>query len=177
MRDATGELPQMPDDYYFNPSMDADRGIHPQMFALAESVSWKEIVHRRRANYLQLAGALDGIPGLKLLYDRLPEGVCPLSLPLLAPNRDACVELLQARGIAALPWWAGFHRNGIMWDQFPDACWLKHNLLTLPVHQGMDEQHLAYVAKTVNQVLRSISTSGRAVNASQDAAFRIAGTN
>ena len=161
MRKAVGELPQMPDDYYFNPSEDADRGIHPRLFALAESVSWKQVVHRRHANYLQLAGALDGIPGLKLLYDQLPEEVCPLSLPLLVPNRDACVELLQARGIAALPWWAGFHRNGIVWDQFPDACWLKHNLLTLPIHQGLDDQHLAYVAETATQVFRSISTSGQ----------------
>lgn len=159
-RDTTGGLPQMPGDYYFNPAKDADRGIHPWAYAVAGSVSWKDIVLRRRANYLQLAGALDGIPGIKLLFDQLPAGVCPLSLPLLVPNRDACVEFLQASGIAALPWWAGFHRNGIFWDQFPDACWLKHNLLTLPVHQGMDDQHLAYMAETVVQVLRSISTSG-----------------
>lgn len=145
----------MPGDYYFNPSNDADRGIHPWVYAVAGSVSWKEIVLRRRANYLRLAGAVAGILGLKTLFDQLPEGICPLSLPLLVSNRDACVELLQASGIAALPWWAGFHRNGIDWDQFPDACWLKRNVLTLPIHQGMDDQHLAYVAETAAKVSES----------------------
>jgi dTDP-4-amino-4,6-dideoxygalactose transaminase len=145
----------MPGDYYFNPEIDADRGIHPWAYAAAGSVSWKGIVHRRRANYLRLASALGGIPGIKLLFDQLPPGVCPLSLPLLVSNRDARVNALNAKGIAAFPWWAGFHRNGIAWDQFPDACWLKRNLLTLPVHQGVDDQHLAYVAGAAARVLRS----------------------
>lgn len=159
-----GIFPPMPDDYYFNPQIHAERSLHPRAYAVAASLSCDEIVHRRRANYLRLAGALDGIRGVELLYHQLPEGVCPVSLPLLVSNRDACVEVLQAKGIAALPWWAGFHRNGINWSQFPEACWLKHNLLTLPVHQGLDERHLSYVAETAAQVLRSTGTGGGTFN-------------
>jgi dTDP-4-amino-4,6-dideoxygalactose transaminase len=145
----------MPDDYYFNPEIDADRALLPQARAVAGAVSCEEIVRVRRHNYLQLAGALDGIRDAELLYRNLPAGVCPLSMPLLVPNRDACVEVLHAKGIPALPWWAGFHRDGIDWSQFPEACWLKDNLLTLPVHQGLDDRHLTYVSETVAQVLRS----------------------
>jgi dTDP-4-amino-4,6-dideoxygalactose transaminase len=154
-RGAVEMMPPMPAAYYFKPELDADRGIHPWAYAVAGSVPWREIVLRRRANYSRLARALEGIPGIRLLFDQLPVGVCPLSLPLLVPNRDACIERLQAVGIAALPWWAGFHPNGIVWDEFPDACWLKRNLLTLPVHQGVDDQHSAYVVETVMQVLQS----------------------
>jgi perosamine synthetase len=148
LTNVNGELPRMPDDYYFNPEIYADRALHPKALEVAGSLLCEEIVRRRRTNYLWLAGALDGIPGVEPLYQQLPEGVCPLSLPLLVSNRDACVEILQARGIAALPWWAGFHRNGIEWSQFPDASWLKHNLLTLPIHQGLDDRHLTYIAET-----------------------------
>jgi dTDP-4-amino-4,6-dideoxygalactose transaminase len=104
---------------------------------------------------VRLARALDGIPGVELLYPELPDGICPLSLPLIVANRDARVATLLAKGIPALPWWAGFHRNGIDWSQFPDACYLKHNLLTLPVHQDLDDRHSDYLAETSVRVLRS----------------------
>jgi dTDP-4-amino-4,6-dideoxygalactose transaminase len=151
----------MPDDYYFNPEMDADRGLHRQAWAVAGSVSCAETVCRRRRNYLRLAGALGGIRGVELLYPQLPEGVCPVSLPLLVSSRNACVEALQAKGIAALPWWAGFHRDRIDWSQFPEACWLKHNLLTLPVHQELDDRHSDYLAETAAQVFRSTDLGPR----------------
>jgi len=161
IQSADGAYPQLPEDYYFNPKMDANRGLHPQARAVAGSVSCAETVSLRRRNYLRLARALDGIRGVELLYQQLPEGVCPVSLPLLVSNRDACVETLLGRGIPALPWWAGFHRNGIDWSQFPDACWLKHNVLTLPVHQKLDDRHSDYLAETAARVLRSAGPSPR----------------
>jgi perosamine synthetase len=153
-QDEGGDYAPMPDDYYFNPEMDANRALHPQAWTVAGLHSSDEIVRRRRSNYMRLASILDGIHGVELLHSQLPPGICPLSLPLLVSNRNACAERLQARGIAAFPWWAGFHRNSIDWSQFPEACWLKQNMLTLPVHQGMDDRHLKYVAETAAQVLR-----------------------
>jgi perosamine synthetase len=152
---ADGELPQMPDDYYFNAEIYADRAFHPRAFKVAGSLSCDEIVRCRRGNYSRLAGMLDRIHGLKPLFHELPEGVCPLSLPLVVSNRDAFVEALQARGIAAPPWWAGFHRNGIDWSQFPDARWLKQNVLTLPIHHRLEDRHLTFIAETVDQLIQS----------------------
>jgi perosamine synthetase len=152
--DADCNLPQMPADYYFTPRIHADRELHPKAYKVAGSQSFDMIVRRRRRNYLRLAEMLDGIPGFEPLFHKLPEGVCPLSFPLIVSNRDACVRALLTRGIEAFPWWGGFHRNAINWPQFPDACWLKHNLLTLPIHQGLDDQHLSYVAKTFTHLLQ-----------------------
>jgi hypothetical protein len=154
-------LPQMPANYYFNPRIDAERALHSRVVAVAASLCCEKIVRRRRGNYARLAGALDGIVGAKSLYPQLPEGVCPLSLPLLVSHRDACVKALNSRGIAAYPWWAGFHRSGIAWSQFPDACWLKQNMLTLPIHQALDDRDLNYIVETVAQVLPSISTGSQ----------------
>ena len=145
----------MPAGYYFNPALDAARALHPRAGAAACSIIPDEIVLRRRRNYQRLAGMLDGIRGANLLHDKIPEGVCPLSLPLLVSNRDGCVEALQARGVGAFPWWAGFHRGGIDWSQFPEACRLKHQLLTLPIHQNLDDRHLTYVAEMVIRVLQA----------------------
>jgi dTDP-4-amino-4,6-dideoxygalactose transaminase len=145
----------MPGNYYFKPDLDADRAIHPRAYTLASSLDREEIVARRRRNYQRLAGMLRGMKGANLLHDELPDGVCPLSFPLLASNRDGCVEAFQARGVGALPWWAGFHRSGIDWAQFPEACRLKRQMLTLPVHQNLDEEHLAHVAEAAVQVLQA----------------------
>jgi perosamine synthetase len=147
-------FPQMPDNYCFDPKTDENRALHPQAWMATDIFSYEEIVRRRRTNYERLASMIKDIPGPKLLYPHLPEGVCPLSFPLVVSNRDACVLALQARGIAALPWWAGFHRNTIDWGQFPEASWLKQNVLTLPIHQALDDQHLEYLASTAAQVFR-----------------------
>lgn len=145
------ELADMPADYHFNPVTDANRALHPRVASLAGSVSGAEVVRRRRDNYVQLAAALAGIPGVEMLFNVLPEGVCPLSLPLLVDDRDVVVKKLQAKGIAALPWWAGFHRTSIEWSQFPDAVWLKRHLLTLPVHQGLGVEQMDYIAKNLRE--------------------------
>ena len=151
--------PRMPDSYQFNPAVDADRFLHSRAEAVASSLEWEEIVRVRRSNYLRLAVELVGIGGCQMLYSHLPKGVCPLSLPLLVPNRDHCVEILQSRGISAFPWWAGFHLGTLDWTGFPDACWLKRNLLTVPIYQGLNEQHLSYLAVTVAQALRQSESS------------------
>ncbi len=148
------EHPRMPDSYQFNPEVDAERTLHPRAEAVASSLVWEEIVRARRSNYGRLAAELVGIGRAKILFSHLPTGVCPLSLPLLVANRDRCAEFLQARGIAAYPWWAGFHRGKLDWSEFPDACWLKRNLLTVPIYQGLNEQDFSYLAMTVAQGLR-----------------------
>ena len=155
--ETVAEFPEMPGGYYFRKEMDADRAIHPGALALAGWLPHQEIVCRRRHNYTRLAGLLGGVRGVKLLFPQLPERTCPLSLPLLVSNRDACVAALQARGIGALPWWAGFHRGGIEWPQFPEACRLKRQMLTLPIHQNLDDEHLTYVADVALPVLQSTS--------------------
>lgn len=150
-QDASGEFPPMPGNYYFMPDVDADRAIHPQAWSMAGSLSSEEIVRRRRHNYRRMAEALGGNSGV--LHHEISEGVCPLSFPLRVSNRDACVAALQDRGVPALPWWAGFHQGGIDWSQFPEARELKQQMLTLPIHQNLDDEHLTYVAKTATQIL------------------------
>lgn len=148
-----GELPDMPENYYFNPDAEAERALHPKTEALLDTIPWQQQIRARRENYSRLARALAGIPGVELLFDELPAGVCPLSLPLLVENRDPCARDLQARGISAFPWWAGFHRGALDWASFPDACWLKNHVLTVPVYSGMKTRQCDEMAEMISEVL------------------------
>lgn len=148
------ELPDMPDNYYFNPALDADRGLHPNAAAILDSLPWPQVVRARRGNYLRLLGALAASQGLQPLFPQLPAATCPLSLPLLVSNRDLYARRLQAKGIVAYPWWAGFHQGTLAWSQFPEACWLKHHVLTVPVYQGMLLNSLDRVAKILEKITR-----------------------
>ena len=149
----SNELPDMPGNYYFNPPQDTGRSLHPRVAAVAASASRENVIRTRRANYSRLAAALEGIDGATTLFPSLPAGVSPLALPLLVPNRDLLAAILQERGIAAFPWWAGFHRYGLDWGSFPDARWLKRNLLTLPIDQDMGSRQVDELAAMVVRLL------------------------
>lgn len=148
-------LPDMPASYYFQPGEDAGRACHPRTLAIASFLPWKDIVRARRENYSRLAAAFEGHANMQTLFPALPAGVCPLSMPLLVPERDSCAQRLQAQGIAAIPWWAGFHRGLFDWDGFPEACALKRRMVSVPVHQNLEEHQIdsmaAIVADTLNR--------------------------
>jgi dTDP-4-amino-4,6-dideoxygalactose transaminase len=148
-----GELADMPGNYYFNPAEDADRSLHPRAAVVAASVSRENVIQTRRANYSRLAAALDGINGVTRMFPSLPDGVCPLALPLLVSNRDSLAANLQEMGVSAFPWWAGFHRFGLNWNGFPDACFLKSHLLTLPIDQDMDSRRIGELAALIARLL------------------------
>jgi dTDP-4-amino-4,6-dideoxygalactose transaminase len=153
--DPNREFPDMPRRYYFSTEQDADRDLHPKASAILNSLSWQQVTRARRRNYQRMAELLDGVSGIKFLFPQVPPFTCPLALPLLVPNRDLFSRTLQAKGIAANPWWAGFHQRALDWSRFPDACWLKHNVLTLPIYQGMEDKDLSAIAEIVEIVEKS----------------------
>ena len=148
---------------FFDPARHAERALPARIAAVVFGCDADALRERRRAHYRQLQQALAAVPGLEPLYPELPEGVCPLSLPLLVSDRAAWVAALQAVGIAALPWWAGYHPRSIAWEAFPEACHLKDHILTLPVHQNLDAPHLAYLAAQVARVARTAAPRANTV--------------
>ncbi|MDB6169030.1 MAG: aminotransferase, DegT/DnrJ/EryC1/StrS family [Verrucomicrobia bacterium] len=146
-----GSFPPMPDSYYFDPARHENRSMHPQALLAAGGADWEKIREARRNNYVRLAQALGGVGRVKPLFPKLPERVCPLSLPLVVGDRDRFVEALLRRGIGAYPWWAGYHQKSLSWSHFPDACWLKNNVVTLPIHQQLNGRHLSYISEIVAQ--------------------------
>ncbi len=80
----------------------------------------------------------------------LPDDVCPMSFPFLVKDRNRWYQGLDAKGVL-VQGWPGYY-PGFNWDAFPEACNLKDNLLTLPVHQFLEIRHMAHIAESVKAV-------------------------
>lgn len=106
-----------------------------------------EIVRRRRRNYLYLHESLSDARKFQPLFESLPDGVCPQSFPAYVSDRQRWCEHLETKGIL-VGGWPGYH-PGFNWDEYPEAIDLKSNLLTLPVHQNLEERHLEHIVRCV----------------------------
>ena len=111
----------------------------------------RTIVEVRRRNYQHLYKALRALPSLQLLFNDLPDNVCPLCFPFFVNNRTLWTYALSSKGIL-VGGWPSYHR-GFDWKTFPEARHLKNDLLTLPVHQDLDLDQMDYIA----QCFRSIA--------------------
>jgi dTDP-4-amino-4,6-dideoxygalactose transaminase len=145
-------MPEMPTQYYFRDTT-AHWGLSKITAGLLRAIDPRFVRDRRRENYLRLRDDLDGILSLEFLYSDLPDGVCPLSMPVLVTaHRSLLVAELNRCGIAAFPFWEGYHR-GLSWDDFPEARYLKDHLLALPVNEALDHRHMAFIARTLRDRL------------------------
>lgn len=144
-------LEDMPGHYYFDPDLRGRRIAGLTARALA-GFDIPGAIAARKANWRAYRERLDGVAGVTPLYPDLPEGACPLSLPLLIRNRDAAAQALQRQGIPATPWWAGYNRN-VEWDNMGDAAALKDGVLSLPLHQYLGADHIAHICATLRPLL------------------------
>ena len=107
-----------------------------------------EIRARRRRNFSALAGRLEAGPGWKALHTRLPSGCCPWFYPLLVEEPVAFQRHLAANGIACKRTWSYFH-SMMPREAFPFESRLKMNVISLPIHQDLDDEDTAYLADVV----------------------------
>lgn len=106
-----------------------------------------EVARARRRNFQFLLEALRSVPGFEPALPALPEGVSPMAFPFFGSSRSYWYSQLTAKGIL-VQGWPGYY-PGLDWDACPGACFLKDELLTLPVHQGLTEAHMQYIADAV----------------------------
>ncbi len=111
------------------------------------------IIESRRCNYQYLYCSLLNTPKVRPLFDNLPDHVCPLSFPLFVKDRNLWCETLSDKGIL-VQGWPGYY-PGVDWERFPEACDLKDNLLTLPVHQNLDVHQMEYIVSCVKSLAKN----------------------
>ncbi|WP_170763215.1 DegT/DnrJ/EryC1/StrS family aminotransferase [Ruegeria lacuscaerulensis] len=148
---ATGEMEDIPWHYYFDPALQ-NRRISAFALRPLRSFSVSDVISTRRANWHRYRELLDGMPGVEFLKPDLEPGTCPLNMPLLVADRDRVARDLQACGIGATPWWAGFNRN-LDWTGQDEAIALKNTVLSLPLHQFLGPAHLEHIVTQLRQVL------------------------
>jgi len=112
-----------------------------------------DIIIRRRRKF-NLFQSLITNCDIEPLFKELPEGVCPLCFPIFYKNRNYLQIKLYERNIYTDTWWDGYHK-AINWDSYPDACYLKENILTLPIHEGLDDQDITCIAENLIDLIKS----------------------
>jgi len=106
-----------------------------------ERVNPEEVVTKRRENYEFWLDRLCEKRGLTVVFEDLPDGVCPQVFPVIADDVDSLKQKLLSRGIYVdhWPWLPKEVKDN---REYPVANFLAKNLLVLPVHQGTAPDHL-----------------------------------
>lgn len=149
--------PDMPGHYYFDPALQDTRIASITTRALS-GFDVAAAIAARRTNYARLLDGLAGTPNLRAVYPDLPTATVPLSMPVRVKNchRNALVKALQAEGIAAMPWWAGYNRHLDFSDRpgidLSAARTLKDTIVSLPIHQYLGTVEIDHIAARLRQL-------------------------
>lgn len=110
----------------------------------------EKIREARRRNYQVL---LDALPEVCLdRFRGLPDGVAPLYFPVRVPERDRTIAELQKRGVRSIEIWPVAHPL-LDGSQFEEIGALRHQMLALPVHQGLTTWHMEQVAVAAREAV------------------------
>ncbi len=111
---------------------------------------WPAILATRRRNYRQLLDQVGEVA--PPVFPDLPDGVCPLSYPLLVRDKPAVVDRLLARGVEAVNFWFRPHPAGPP-EPYPEVDALRRTVLELPCHQDLTPEAIDRVAQVARRVL------------------------
>ena len=108
------------------------------------AASRSRIVERRRANFLRILSAVQGLPDCRPLFPRLPEGVVPWVFPIVFDDVAAAYARLDRQGVP-IP-----HFGKNLWHGMnPAVCGvslaLSKNCLQFPCHQELQDQELQWL--------------------------------
>lgn len=152
-----GIRPDIPMHYYYD-----DRLTNKKVSVITKRILLSCDVHaianKRRKNFSLYLNLIDKAIEIKPLFNSLPDGVCPLHFPVVVRNRKQICQRMNELSIAAIEWWAGYHRN-FKWSQYPNACFLKENVLVLPVHQQLDDEHIEFIVRKLLEINSYINKS------------------
>ena len=110
----------------------------------------EHVIKKRRDNFLLLLEELNSCDTVTPLFDLLPEGVCPSYFPIVVKERNRTHDFLSKEGIFCLMTWPVFYPN-LPWSEFPDAVFLKKNIISLPVHHYLPEKDLLRAARLLRK--------------------------
>ena len=112
------------------------------------------IVALRRARYLRLQAALEGLSGVRPLFAALPGEVCPWMFPLLADDPERLFDDIRAAGVPvtrfARPLWPGVDETVCA-----SSSMLSRHVLAFPCHQELREEELEWMIATLQTILRA----------------------
>jgi len=112
---------------------------------LIDRLDARDVVRQRRENYQALAAKVHD--GVRLLFPDLPDGVCPLFLPVLVRDRHAAHEALLAEGIHTVEFWSLGHPD--LPSDLAQVRFLRQHVLEIPIHQGVGTPEIDRLANAL----------------------------
>lgn len=132
-------------------SIDAAEAIGGISAFVLEHVDPAAMVSARRANFAYYMENLSNVRRpVSPLFRELPEGTCPLGLPLLASDRDDLRRRLLRHGVAVRTYWDVLPKS-IDPSRFPESAKLRDRILVLPSHQSLRKTHLDTVLEILDK--------------------------
>jgi dTDP-4-amino-4,6-dideoxygalactose transaminase len=128
------------------------RGMSPLSRRVAATAEPAWIVDRRRRNYMALDQALGGSPGYRKVFDCLPEGACPLFLPIRVAERETLMAALRRQGVETFRFGAAPHPT-LDGELLHETARLRDDILCLPVHDQITDGDVEQMAKIVRPLL------------------------
>ena len=122
--------------------------------AVLRGVSPARIVARRRRNYLELQHALDGVPGCRPLFPRLPDGACPWMFPLVVDRPEAVAAALLRAGVPITRFGATLW-PGVDASVCANSADLGRRLIAFPCHQALEDGERAWLHAQVRLALET----------------------
>ena len=123
---------------------------------MLHNIDHKRVMEERRANYQEILGWFNKVPGVRPFYPVLGEGVVPLLFPLLADNPPVFLAAMERANIEAGMLWSSVH-PAFPLDEFPEVAYLKSHLIVVPVHQGLTQVDLGRMKSVVERYVREQS--------------------
>ena len=127
---------------------DVDLAMSRSSERLLRRFDFDAIRRKRIENYHMLRNALGD--AVTVAHPSLPDGACPLFLPILVADKPSAARALRARGIEALEFWN--HGAGDTSTASGDVQFLRSHVLGLPIHQDVSARQLSYIATQVATV-------------------------
>ena len=125
-------------------------GASALVSALLPQFDLPTVALRRRRNYTRLAERLRGV--VPVIGDPLPDGACPLFLPVRVQDKPAVLRTLRSHGIEAIDFW-GTQDPACPAEAFPEVAALRREVVELPIHQSLDDAAIDFVAACTREAV------------------------
>jgi perosamine synthetase len=138
----------------FEPAFADKRASWSARFII-KCAAWAAIANLRRKNYDRLHAAFSQLGGCTPLFAHLPDGVVPQVYPLLVDEPEIVFAQLKALGVPIIRF------GEFLWDYMdrklcPVSVDLSRRVFQFPCHQDLKEEELAWIIRTVREVIGSV---------------------
>lgn len=108
-----------------------------------------DLRHRRQRNYMLLSDGLQSVPGVRVVFEHLPESVTPLYCPVYVDDRLTLQRHLVSESIYAPVVWP---QTDVVPSPYAQVNKLYHHLLCIPIDQRYSKEDMLRVVEAIRHL-------------------------